>query len=406
MITASAALTGKRCTLGVTGSIACYKAVEVASRLTQIGVEVRTVLTASATRFVRPLAFQAVTGKPAYGPEALWSQDAHILHTRLGQETDLLAIAPATAHTLAQLAAGQADNLLLVTALAYRGPLLAAPAMDGGMWDHAATQANVAVLRERGVVFVGPVQGHLASGQSGIGRLAEPEQVMGTLRALLGRGGSLADRHVVVTAGGTREPMDAVRHLANRSSGKQGAALAQAARDQGARVTLVTTVPVERATATEVRRVGTAREMQAAVLEACRAADVLVMAAAVADFRPQTASLHKIKKSAGIPQIQLVPNPDILHAVGQQRMQERGPRVVVGFAAETQDWQENGRLKLESKNLDLMVVNDVSRADIGFGSEFNAAWLLHRDGPVEELPRMTKFALAEVVMARVAALLQ
>ena len=405
MISPSAALAGKRCLLGVTGSISCYKAIEVASHLAQLGVEVRTVLTESATRFVQPLAFQAVTGRPAYGPDALWSQDAHIVHARLGRDADLLAVVPATAHTLAKLAAGQADNLLLITSLAHAGPLLVAPAMDGGMWDNAATQANVEILRERGATFVGPAQGHLASGQSGVGRLAEPGQVVGAIRALLGQRGSLAHRHVVVTAGGTREPVDAVRHIANRSSGRQGAALAQAARDQGAHVTLITTAPMGPETATVVRRVATAQEMQEAVTTACQEADVLVMAAAVADFRPQEVSAHKIKKSAGAPRIQLIPNPDILHTIGLQRRQGKGPRVVAGFAAETQDWQENGRAKLRSKNLDLMVVNDVSRADIGFGSEFNAALLLHRDGQVEEVPRMTKFALAEMVMARVAALL-
>ncbi len=405
MIVPSAALSGKRLTLGVTGSIACYKAIEVASQLAQAGVAVRTVLTESATRFVQPLAFQAVTGQPAYGPEELWSQEAHILHTQLGRETDLLAVVPATAHTLAQLAEGQAANLLLITSLAHQGARLVAPAMDGGMWDHAATRANVAVLRERGVTFVGPVRGYLASGQQGMGRLAEPAHVAGVIRALLGQDGLLAGKRVVVTAGGTREPMDAVRHIANRSSGRQGTALAQAARDQGAHVTLITTASPAPATATAVRRVATAQEMHTAVAVACQQADALIMAAAVADFRPDTVAGHKIKKATGVPQIRLVPNPDILQAVGRRRRQGQGPRVVVGFAAETQDWQANGQAKLQSKNLDFIVVNDVSRADIGFGSEFNAAWLLHRDGQVEEWPRMTKFALAERVVERVAALL-
>ncbi len=406
MISNSTVLAGKRLTLGVSGSISCYKALDVASQLTQVGVEVHAVLTESAIRFVQPLAFQAVTGHPAYGPEALWSQEAHILHTKLGRESDLLAVVPATAHTLARLAAGQADNLLLITSLANEGPLLVAPAMDGGMWEDVATQANVRTLRERGVTVVGPVPGRMASGQMGLGRLAEPNQVVGEIRASLGRDGSLAGMHVVVTAGGTREPIDAVRHITNRSSGKQGEALAQAARDQGATVTLITTQPPALAAANEVKQVTTAREMQEAVAATCRQADVLIMAAAVADFRPREASAHKIKKGAGTPEIDLVPNPDILKEVGLQRLHGKGPRVVAGFAAETRDWQGNGRAKLQSKNLDLIVVNDVSRSDTGFGSDFNAAWLLHRDGKMEDLPRMTKFSLAEVVVDRVAKLLK
>ena len=226
MIVPSAALRGKQLVLGVTGSIACYKAIEVASHLTQLGVIVHTVLTDNAARFVTPLAFQAVTGQPAYAGAALWGQEAHILHTRLARQAELLAIAPATAHTLARLAQGQADNLLLVTALASGSPLLLAPAMDGGMWEHPATQANVSVLRRRGAIVLGPDDGHLASGQTGRGRLVAPAAIVGRIRALLGQAGALAQAKVVVTAGGTREPLDVVRHIANRSSGKQGAALA------------------------------------------------------------------------------------------------------------------------------------------------------------------------------------
>ena len=406
MIDYSAALAGKRLTLGVTGSISCYKAIEVASHLTQVGVEVHAVLTESAIRFVQPLAFQAVTGQPAYGPEALWSQEAHILHTQLGRKSDLLAVVPATAHTLARLAAGQADNLLLITSLANEGPLLVAPAMDGGMWEDAATQANVGTLRKRGVTIVGPVLGRMASGQLGMGRLAEPSHVVGEIRASLGSDGSLAEKHVVVTAGGTREPIDAVRHITNRSSGKQGEALAQAARDQGAKVTFITTQPPAKAVANEVNQVTSAREMQEAVVVACRQADALIMAAAVADFRPREVSVDKIKKATGVPEIELAPNPDILKEVGLQRIHGKGPRVLVGFAAETQNWQVNGRAKMQTKNLDLIVVNDVSRSDIGFESDFNAAWVLHRDGKMEELPRMAKFSLAEVVVERVAKLLK
>ena len=406
MIVPSAVLSGRRLTLGVTGSISCYKAIELASHLTQVGVEVSALLTESASRFVQPLAFQAVTGNPAYGPEALWSQDAHILHTQLGRDTELIAIVPATAHTLAQLAGGQADNLLLITSLAHEGPILVAPAMDGGMWMSTATQANVNVLKRRGVKFVGPEKGHLASGQVGVGRLTEPGHVGREIRALLGEGGTLANRHLVVTAGGTRESIDAVRHIANRSSGKQGEAIAQAARDRGAAVTLISSAPTRKGVATVVRKVDSAVEMQEAVLQACSEADALVMAAAVTDFKPSEVSKQKIKKATGALELQLVFNPDILQTLGSLRAQGTGPQVLVGFAAETQDWIENGLAKLRSKNLDFIVVNDVSRKDIGFESDFNAASILHREGQVEELARMTKFALAEVVVDRVARLLK
>lgn len=402
----SAALRGRRVTLGVTGSIACYKAIEVASRLTQAGVSVRAVLSESATRFVQPLAFQAVSGQAAFGPEALWSQDAHILHTRLGRETDLLAVVPATAHTLSQLAAGQADSLLLITALAMDSPLLVAPAMDGGMWEDPATQASLKVLRNRGVTVVGPEKGRMASGQVGMGRLAEPAKVEAAIRGLLGRQGDLADRRMTVSAGGTREPIDAVRHIGNRSSGKQGVAIARAARDRGACVTLISAGIGSEDDASQLVRVDTAEQMRQAVLESSADADALIMAAAVADFRPARAAAHKMKKDAGLPQLGLTPCPDILQEVGEMRSEGRGPKVAVGFAAETEDWQRNGRIKLDRKNLDMVVVNDVGRDDIGFESEFNEVWLLHRHGRVESLPRSAKYTLAEEVLDRVSALLR
>lgn len=405
MIVPSAALRGKQLVLGVTGSIACYKAIEVASHLTQLGVLVHTVLTDNAARFVTPLAFQAVTGQPAYAGAALWGQEAHILHTRLARQAELLAIAPATAHTLARLAQGQADNLLLVTALASGSPLLLAPAMDGGMWEHPATQANVSVLRRRGAIVLGPDDGHLASGQTGRGRLVAPEAIVGRIRALLGQAGALAQAKIVVTAGGTREPLDVVRHIANRSSGKQGAALAQAARDRGADVTLVSTAPVAPETGNATLQVNTAREMREAVRAACRQADVLIMAAAVADFRPAAVHARKLQKADGPPALSLAPNPDILHEISAGAPRDGRPRVVVGFAAETHDGPARARQKLRAKNLDLMVVNDVGRSDIGFGAEHNAAHILDRQGGIEELPRMPKFALAERILERVARLL-
>lgn len=405
MIVASSALAGKCAVLGVTGSIACYKAVEVASHLTQLGVQVYTVLTASAARFIQPLAFQAVTGQPAYDAAALWGQQAHILHTQLAGTADVLAVVPATAHAMAQLAGGHADSLLLVTALAATCPLLLAPAMDGGMWTHPATQANAACLEDRGAHFIGPETGHLASGQVGPGRLAAPDAIVTRIRALLGRDGSLANTRMVITCGGTREPLDPVRHLGNRSSGKQGLALVQAARDRGAAVTLISTVPCAEHAADEVIRVQTAREMQQAVETHGQGADVLIMAAAVADFRPESRVRHKIKKAGHLSSIPLVPNPDILQHLSERRHTGQVPRLLVGFAAETEDLHRNARHKMERKNLDLIVVNDVSRSDIGFGADCNAASMLDRDGGREEIPRMSKFALAERVLDRVAGML-
>lgn len=406
MTVPSAALKGQRLVLGVTGSISCYKAIEVASQLTQLGVQVDAVLTESALRFVQPLAFQAVTGRTAYGPDALWGQDAHILHTRLAWEADALAIVPATAHVMAQLAGGQAGGLLLVTALAAECPLLLAPAMDGGMWDHPATQANVKVLRERGGHLIGPKAGRLASGSVGMGRLAEPDEIVTRLRAVLGRGNALAGVSIVITAGGTREPMDPVRHLANRSSGKQGLALAQAAQDRGAEVTLITAAPCGDHAAQRVVRVNTAREMQEAVNRAWQQAQVLVMAAAVADFRPAAPAAHKLKKDGGLGEISLAPNPDILAELPSMPSRPDRRRLKVGFAAETRDLRSNARGKLRRKGLDMIIVNDVGQGGIGFASDFNAADILDAQGGVASLPRQTKFALSEAIMDRIAEMLR
>src|SRR5512138_3501236 len=304
-------LSDKRITLGVTGSIAAYKAADLASKLTQSGAQVDVILTGAAEKFVTPLTFQSVTGRRAYTDGDLWGNEAHVLHVGLGHAADLLVIAPCTANTIARLAHGQADNLLTVTALAMRSPLLIAPAMDGGMYDHPATQENIAILKKRGATFIGPAEGHLASGFTGVGRMVETAEILGHIRILLGRHGPLAGKKVVVSAGGTQEPLDPVRVLTNRSSGKQGYALAQAALDMGAQVTLVTTptaltppvgaylVPVE-----------TAQQMLAAVQKESPGFDALVMAAAVADFRPKNSSQHKLKKADGIPQIELEATED------------------------------------------------------------------------------------------------
>jgi phosphopantothenoylcysteine decarboxylase / phosphopantothenate---cysteine ligase len=396
------ALYNKRIVLGVSGSIACYKAVDLASKLTQAGAQVDTILTRSAIQFVTPLTFQSVTGRRAYTDDDLWGSEAHVLHVGLGHQADLLIVVPATANTLAKLARGQSDDLLSVTALAATCPLVVAPAMDGGMFAHPATQENLRILRERGATVVGPEAGHLASGQVGQGRLSEPTTILGKIRYLLTRQGGLAGRKVVVTAGGTREAVDPVRYLTNHSSGKQGYAVAQAALDAGAEVTLITTVDsLPLPSGAQRVLVESALEMEGAVLAASAEADVLVMAAAVADFRPAQAATHKIKKEEGVPTISLTANPDILLAVAEQRRRVGRPIITVGFAAETDKVIEHAQAKLERKALTFIVANDVSAEDAGFAVDTNRVTLLGVDGWSETLPLMSKQDVAEQLVQRI-----
>lgn len=398
-------LTDKRILLGVTGGISAYKVCALASHLTQAGAQVDVVMTEAATRFVAPLTFEALTGRPAYTDmwrTASQGLPTHIAHVGLAHAADLVVIAPATANTLAKLAHGIADNLLTTLALAACCGLLVAPAMDAGMWSHPATQANIATLRQRGAHIVGPARGRMASGLEGEGRMAEPEEILGHIRWLLGRNGPLAGRHVVVTAGPTREPLDPVRFISNPSSGKQGFALAQAALDRGAEVTLITG-PVHLPTPVGAQRVEvtTVEEMRDAVLAACIRTDLLLMAAAVGDYRPTTVALQKIKKEEGDLTLRLEHTPDILAAVAEQRTTTGFPRVVVGFAAESQDLVENARAKLKAKRLDLIVANDVTAPNAGFAAETNRVVLLDRQGNVEELPLLTKAAVAEAVLEHI-----
>jgi phosphopantothenoylcysteine decarboxylase/phosphopantothenate--cysteine ligase len=392
-------LPSKRILLGVTGSIACYKAADLASKLRQAGAEVDVILTEAAQKFVTPLTFQSVTGRRAYTDADLWGNAGHVLHIGLAEAADLMVIAPLTANTLAKLAHGLADTLLTVTALANRAPLLIAPAMDGGMWEHPATRGNLETLKGRGVLVVGPAAGHLASGLAGAGRMAEPAELFGAIRLALSAGGALAGVKVVVTAGGTQEPLDPVRVITNHSSGKQGFALAQAALDLGAEVTLIA-APVALPAPYGARRVEvrTVDEMLAAVNAAIADADVLVMAAAVSDFRAAHISGEKIKKGDGIPQITLEAAPDILGSVGSGKGVRNALKVIVGFAAESQNLIENAAVKLKKKNLDLIVANDISAADAGFGVETNRVTLLFADGRREALPLMGKDAVAARVM--------
>lgn len=397
-------LEGKTILLGVTGSIAAYKAADIASKCTQAGALVDVVLTASAEKFITPLTFQSVTGRKAYTDADLWGGEGHVTHIGLGRAAQLIAIAPASANTIARLAHGSGDNLLSVTALASHCPLLIAPAMDAGMFGHPATQSNVEILKNRGAHFVGPAAGHLASGLVGVGRMSEPIEIIGHIRWLLGENGPLKDKKVVVTAGGTQEAIDPVRMITNRSSGKQGYAIAQAALDAGAKVTLITApTTLQPPVGCEVVQVTSVTEMLSKVLETCKTADALIMAAAPADFTPKQPAKEKIKKSSGISSIELELAPDILLAVSSQQRQIGFPRRIVGFAAESQNLIENARAKLEAKHVDLMVANDISSSDAGFAVDTNRVALLYPDGRQEYLPLTTKIELAEKIIHQVGA---
>lgn len=396
-----------RIVLGVTGGIAAYKAADLASKLVQAGAQVDVVMTEAATRFVAPLTFQALTGRPVHVDMFRLLEQAEMAHLSLAARADLLVIAPATANTIARLAHGLADNLLCATALATRAPLLVAPAMDADMFEHPATQENLERLRQRGAVIVGPVQGRLASGKVGLGRMAEVPEIVGTIRWVLGRGGPLAGRQVVVTAGGNREPIDPVRYIGNRSSGKMGFALAQAALERGAFVRLIAG-PVSLPTPVGAQRIDveTAEEMRQAVFEALPTCDVLVMAAAVADFRPRASAAHKIKKEEGELVLELERTRDILGEVASWREAHGRPRIVVGFAAETENLLENARAKLQRKRLDLVVANDVSQPDSGFGVDTNRVTVLDAAGNEEPWPLLTKEEVAARLWDRVAAMLR
>jgi phosphopantothenoylcysteine decarboxylase/phosphopantothenate--cysteine ligase len=395
----------KHILLGVTGSIAAYKGAELASKLTQAGAEVDVILTPAAEKFITPLTFQSLTGRKAFTDADLWGGQAHILHVGLGQSADLLVIAPCTANTLGKLAHGIADNLLTITALAARCALLIAPAMDVGIYANPATVDNVRILSERGVASAGPEEGRMASGLEGKGRLVEPVELLGHIRFLLGRQGPLSGRKIVVSAGGTQEPLDPVRVLTNKSSGKQGYALAQAALDAGGTVVLIS-APTALSAPVGARRipVDTAKEMMEAVLTESAGADALVMAAAVADFRPKQVAENKLKKRDGIPQLALEAAPDILAAVLQ--MESRRPRVVIGFAAESRDLLQNAEAKLKFKNLDMIVANDISAPDSGFGVDTNRVTLLFPDAKQQPLPLMSKDEVAETIIAHLAMFLE
>ncbi|WP_392969703.1 bifunctional phosphopantothenoylcysteine decarboxylase/phosphopantothenate--cysteine ligase CoaBC [Streptomyces sp. LN245] len=384
--------------LGVSGGIAAYKACELLRRLTESGHDVRVVPTASALNFVGAATWSALSGHPV--STEVWSDVHEVPHVRIGQRADLVVVAPATADMLAKAAHGLADDLLTNTLLTARCPVVFAPAMHTEMWEHPATQENVATLRRRGAVVIEPAVGRLTGVDTGKGRLPDPGEIFEVCRRVLARGVTepdLAGRHVVVSAGGTREPLDPVRFLGNRSSGKQGYALARTAAARGARVTLIAAnTGLADPAGVDVVQVGTAVQMREAVLKAAPDADAVVMAAAVADFRPQAYAAGKIKKKDGKePEpIVLVRNPDILAEISKDRA--RPGQVVVGFAAETDDVLSNGRTKLERKGCDLLVVNEVGERKT-FGSEENEAVVLGADGSETAVPHGPKEALAETV---------
>jgi phosphopantothenoylcysteine decarboxylase/phosphopantothenate--cysteine ligase len=396
----SSPLAGRRVLLGVTGGIAAYKACILTRLLTQAGATVQVVMTPSATRFVGTDTFAALSGRPAY--TEVWEEPGSVLHVRLARRADVCVVAPATANVIAKLSGGIADDLITSTLLEATCPLVVAPAMHSGMWKHPATQANVRALQERGTVVVGPASGPLAAGDEGVGRMAEPEDILAALEEVVSRGRDLAGRRIVVTAGPTWEPIDPVRFVGNRSTGRMGFAVAREAFGRGADVTLVvgpgTVVPPE---GPRLVPVSTAEEMRMAVLEAAEDADAVIMAAAVADFRPREAAPGKLKKEDGPPRLELVPTPDILAGLGEVR----GDRVLIGFAAETEDVEAAGRAKLVAKGLDLLVANEVGREGTGFGAESNHAAILSRTGDDQPLREWTKAELAAAVCDRLTKLL-
>jgi phosphopantothenoylcysteine decarboxylase / phosphopantothenate---cysteine ligase len=393
-------LEGRSVVLGVSGSIAAYKAADLTSKLVQAGARVDVIMTRAAREFLTPFTFRSLTGRPVYTDMFEPVTEEGEEHVGLARRADLIIVAPATATTIARMAYGLADDLLSLTLLATRAPVLVAPAMDSQMWSAAATRENVEKLAQRGVVFVGPESGRLASGNVGAGRLAEPAKIIGAARLLLARTGDLAGRHIIVSAGGTREPIDPVRFISNRSSGKMGYALAEAARDRGARVTLVSAAEgLETPYGVDLVPVGTLAQMREAVLASTEAADALVMAAAVSDFRPARQAGQKIKKGEGGMMLPLVQNEDFLHEVPDRI-------VKVAFAAETENLVENARRKpLSHGRLDLIVANDVSAADAGFAVDTNRVTLIEPEGGVEELPLMLKYEVAQRILDRVVALL-
>jgi phosphopantothenoylcysteine decarboxylase/phosphopantothenate--cysteine ligase len=388
-------LSNKTIVLGITGSIAAYKAAEIASQLTQAGAKVNVILTQEAVEFISPVTFRAITGSPVVTKMFDLASEFSIEHVSLAKAADIIVIAPATANIIAKLAAGIADDMLCCTVLATKAPVIIAPAMETNMYNNPVTQDNLSKLKARNFMIIGPATGWLASGKEGLGRLADINDVIEGIYQVLERSGDLAGRHIVVTAGGTREPIDPVRYISNRSSGKMGYALAEAARDRGAKVTLITApTSLPEPTGVDVVKVRTAQEMYQALEEVATKADALVMAAAVADYRPVKVAKDKIKKGEAGLTLELECTPDILGSI-------KGNFIKAGFAAESSNLMENAKLKLEQKGLDFIVANDITANDSGFDTDTNRVTIIDREGKVDNLPLLTKREVAERVMDRV-----
>jgi phosphopantothenoylcysteine decarboxylase/phosphopantothenate--cysteine ligase len=393
-------LKGKTIVLGISGGIAAYKAADLASKLTQAEANVKVVMTWEATELVKPLTFQALTGNPVVTEMFEPALPSAITHISLADEADIVVIVPATANIIAKMAAGIADDILTCTVLATKAPIVVAPAMHNNMYVNPITQENIAKLKARGFTVIPAVHGRLASGSIGYGRLPDITEIMGIIQQTLGRNGDLAGKRIVVTAGGTQETIDPVRYIGNRSSGKMGYALAEAARDRGAAVTLITTPTALNAiTGVETIPVQSAKEMKDAVVKATAKTDVLIMAAAVADYMPKTVAAQKIKKGEGGLTLELVKTPDIISEV-------KGTFLKIGFAAETEDLIANAKKKLTNKALDMIVANDVSVKGTGFGADTNKVTILKKDGKQEDLPLMSKREVADKILDHVARMLK
>jgi phosphopantothenoylcysteine decarboxylase/phosphopantothenate--cysteine ligase len=389
-------LNNKTIVLGITGGIAAYKAADLASKLTQAGARVEVVMTEAANKFITPLTLRNITHRPVVTDMFELSSEYSLEHIALAEAADAVVVAPATANTIARLAAGIADNMLGTVVLATKAPVIIAPAMNDVMYKNSVTQENIAKLKARGFIVIEPEYGHLASGKMGKGRLPETAKIIETIERALGQKNDFKGKRIVVTAGGTLEPIDPVRHIGNRSSGKMGFALAEAARDRGAKVTLISAhVSLEEPAGMEIIRVKTAAEMKKAVAEAVKKANALLMAAAVADYQPEIIAKAKIKKeSAQNLTLKLVKTPDILSEV-------KGNFIKVGFAAESENIIANAKKKLTDKKLDLIVANDITKANSGFDADTNQVVLIDKKGKAEELPLMPKREVAEKILDRV-----
>ena len=390
-------LNNKRVVLGVTGSIACYKAADLASKLVQSGALVDVVLTSAATQFVSELTFRSITHRSVftdlYSPES----ELSINHVALAETADIIIVAPTTANTIAKIANGISDDVLTTTILATRAPIIIAPAMDANMFDNAATQANVTTLITRGVFIAGPANGRLASGLIGQGRMVEPSNIISSASMILGKDGDFSGKKIVVSAGGTEEAIDPVRNITNRSSGKMGYAIAEAARDRGAIVSLVAAPnALPKPVGILVTKIQSAEEMKKVIATECDGADALIMAAAVADWRPLKKLDSKAKKSTSDTwSLKLVKNPDIIGSIKNDSL------IKVGFAAESENLIENSKTKVKSKNLDFIVANDITAKDSGFSVDTNKVTIIHSNGNIESLPLMSKYDVAHSILDRV-----